>query len=383
MAAYSLVGNTVLAVQPMVVGGLVDLLHFSERQAGLIAAGELSGFSLGGLVLLTFVHRVNRRVLALSGVALLCCVDALSCAATDFPTMLALRFLAGVGSATAYSIFPVLAASSSRPERVFGIVNAASIAYAGVFVWVAPKILQLWQLPGIFLTMAGLAALVSPTILWTPAYYEERTERASVRKPVLQRAARVDSNIVILLIVTLSLYVGHGGIWAYQERIGVTAGLPKGQVGSLLGSSMLIWGVAGSLLATWLGLAIGRIWPQIVSFGVSVLAAVLLVVGTGPAAYGVACALIAFSWFYGLPYLTGLLALFDPKGRANIACVLVSTAGSALGPGIAAALLGRGSGYGAIGVMAGTCYLICLALVLVSIAHLRRAQPEALQSRYS
>ena len=380
MIAFSMVGNTVLVVQPMVVGGLVDLLHFSEREAGFVAAAELLGFSLASLSLLTFVHKVNRRVMALTGVAIVVVVDVIACTIKTFPPMLVLRFMAGAGSATAYAIFPTLAAASSRPERVFGIVNATSIAYAGVFVWLAPKILQLWHLPGIFLTMAALALFVSPTISWTPANSGDRTMPGAVRVAGARRRTKLNPNIAMLLGVIFFLYIGHGGIWAYQERIGVAAGLAKEQIGNLLGSSMLIWGVAGSLLATWLGLAIGRIWPQIISLGASILAALLLVLGAGALTYGVACALIAFSWFYGLPYQTGLLALFDPKGRANIGGVLMSTLGSALGPTLAAILLGYG-GHVAIGAMAGVSYVICLVLVLISIQQLARTHPDALRRR--
>jgi predicted MFS family arabinose efflux permease len=380
MIAFSMVGNTVLVVQPMVVGALVDLLHFSEREAGFVAGAELLGFSLGSLALLAFVHRVNRRTLALVGVAIVVGVDIVACMVKTFPLMLVLRFMAGVGSATAYAVFPTLAAASSRPERVFGIVNATSIAYAGVFVWLAPKLLQLWRLPGIFLTMAALALIVSPTIGWTPAYASEQSAQNAMAASGARAKWKLNPNIVMLLGVIFVLYIGHGGIWAYQERIGVAAGLAREQVGSLLGSSMLIWGVAGSLLATWAGLAIGRIWPQVISLSASILAAALLVLGTSLLAYGVACALIAFSWFYGLPYQTGLLALVDPKGRANIGGVLVSTLGSALGPTLAALLLGVG-GHTAIGLLAGFCYLVCLLLVLLSIRELMRTHPDAMRRR--
>ncbi|HEY6483354.1 MAG TPA: MFS transporter [Steroidobacteraceae bacterium] len=381
MAAYSIVGNTVLAVQPIVVGAMVDLLHFSQRQAGFIAAAELSGFSLGGACLLTFVHRANRRVIAISGVALVCVADVLACLIKSFPLMLVDRSLAGVGSAVAYAIFPVLAAASAKPERVFGIINATSIAYAGVFVWIGPTLIAKWGLPGIYLVMVALAVLVSPSIFWTPAYGPKSRTALAAGAAHLRGWLAANANVLILLVVLVCLYVGHGGIWAYQERIGVAAGIPRAQVGRLLGSSMLIWGVAGSLLSSWVGLSIGRIWPQIISFGGSIMAAMLLVAGTGPVAYGIACALIAASWFFGLPYLTGLLALFDPKGRANIAGMLASTTGSALGPAVAAILIGYGSGYPAIGAMAGVCYLLCLVLVLSCLSQLRAAASKTVEAR--
>jgi predicted MFS family arabinose efflux permease len=391
MSAFSMIGNSVLVVQPMAVGALVDLLHFSEREAGFIAAAELLGFSLGGLALLTFVHKVNRRVLAVAGVAVLVVMDLLACLLHTFPPMLVIRFMAGVGAAVGYSIFPVLAAASSRPERVFGIVNAVSIAYAGVFVLLAPMLLHWWHLPGLYGGIAAISLLVCPTIGWTPPRAEDGTNGGAgsaaetgagtaVSSPKGVPTGTQQRNIFMLLAVLFFLYVGHGGIWAYQERIGISAGLTKSQVGSLLGSSMLIWGVAGSLLATWLGLVIGRVWPQIISLGTSIVAAMLLVFGVGTLTYGVACALIAFSWFYGLPYQTGLLSLFDPKGRANIAGTLVATLGSALGPSIAAMLLGYG-GHAVIGVLAAVCYSICMTLVLLSIAELARTHPEAMTRR--
>jgi hypothetical protein len=90
MAAFSLAGNTVLAVQPMVVGGLVDLLHFSQSQAGFVAAAELLGFSLGGTALLFFVSKVDRRVLTLVGVGIAVSADVAACMVRAFPPMLLL-----------------------------------------------------------------------------------------------------------------------------------------------------------------------------------------------------------------------------------------------------------------------------------------------------
>ena len=59
----------------------------------------------------------------------------------------------------------------------------------------------------------------------------------------------------------------------------------------------------------------------------------------------------------------GLLAAFDPQGRANIAGSLMTTGGAAAGPFIGALLIGSGS-YGVLGVLAGICYAIALGLVL-------------------
>ena len=67
----------------------------------------------------------------------------------------------------------------------------------------------------------------------------------------------------------------------------------------------------------------------------------------------------------------GLLAAYDPRGKANLAGSLMTTSGAAAGPAIAAVLLGYGS-YHIIGVLAGICYFIALLLVLPAALRLDR-----------
>ena len=61
----------------------------------------------------------------------------------------------------------------------------------------------------------------------------------------------------------------------------------------------------------------------------------------------------------------GLLAARDPKGRAALAGVMMSTGGMAVGPAIAALLL-VGRAHWPIGVFAGICYLLALAIAVPS-----------------
>ena len=108
-----------------------------------------------------------------------------------------------------------------------------------------------------------------------------------------------------------------------------------------------------------------------ISLGVSIVAALALVFTDSSLGFGIASTLIALSWFYGLPYQMGLMAAYDPRGRANIAGSLMTTSGAAAGPAMAAILLGYG-GYRVIGVFAGLCYVVALALVLPAALRLDR-----------
>jgi predicted MFS family arabinose efflux permease len=357
MSAYAMAGNTPLVVQPMIVGALVDLRGFTERQAGIVAAVELTGLTLGILCLIGLVGRVRRSSFALLAVGAIVAANVATCFVDQFHWLLPLRFLSGVGAASAFCISSSLASSSAKPENSFAIMNAICIAYSGVLTLLSASILQAHGLPGIMLTLSFITLLALLLIPWIPP---SGVGHATARVPLA-----IPLPVLALLAMMLLLYTGHGAIWAFQERIGVAAGLTEQAVGRALGISMLLWGVGGSLLARVLSLSLGRIVPQVISLGASFIAVLLLVFGTTPVAFATSSGLIALSWFYGLPYQMGLLAAHDPKGRAALAGTMMSTAGMAAGPGIAAFLL-VGHGHWPIGAFAGICYLCALAIAMPS-----------------
>jgi predicted MFS family arabinose efflux permease len=360
--ALSVVGNGCMAVQPIIVGALVDRLGFSESQAGFVAALEMTGVGIGFVVLFWVAHLLPRRGLASAGLITIVAANLAACLIHRYEFMLIAQFIVGLGSAMVFTVFLTVGAAQQRPEHLFAIVNAVSIAYSGIFMPIAPDILAAWQLPGIFVTLAGIAALSGLLVPWLPALTPAPTA-SPLREAAANPAALLSPSVIMVLLMMLLLYTGHGAVWAYQERIGVSLGMSSPAVSKWLGISMLTWGVIGSLLASWIGMRIGRIWPQTLSLGVSVLAALILVFGTTPALFALACGLIALSWFYGLPYQMGLLSQYDPLGRLNLIGSTMTTGGAALGPALAAMLVGS-VGHWPVGVLAGCCYLTGLILVI-------------------
>jgi len=360
MGAFSMAGNTPLAVQPMVVGAMVDLLGLTERQAGIVASVELVGLTLGILAMIRIMSGAPRAALAGFAVATIVLANLMTCFVSSFALLLPTRFLSGIGAAAAFCAYLNMASSDEHPEHVFAIVNAVAIAYSGVLTLLAPYLLHAGGLPGLLLVLSVMTLLALLTIPWIIRFAPQ-----SPRPTPSPQFAGLPPGVMPLLAMMLLLYTGHGAIWAFQERIGVAAGLEPHAVGKWLGLSMLVWGVGGSLLARFMSMSIGRLWPQVISLGASCLAVLLLVYGSTPIEFATSCGLIAFSWFYGLPYQMGLLAMRDPKGRAALAGVMMSTGGMALGPAMAALLL-VGHEHWPIGVFAGICYLLALAIAVPS-----------------
>ena len=366
MGAFAMAGNTPLVAQPMVVGAMVDLVGLTERQAGILASVELTGLTLGILAMMPLVTRVKRSNLAVFAVTTIVAANVMTCFMTGFWALMPSRFLSGLGAAAAFCVYINLAASSERPENAFAIVNAISIAYSGLVNLVAPYLLQTGGLPGILIVLSVMTTLALLTLPWFA-----QTQPSGAAPAASTRRASPPQMWLPLLGMMLLLYTGHGAIWGYQERIGIAAGLSEHSVGTWLGLSMLVWGVGGSLLARAMNLSIGRMWPQIISLGASCLAALALVYGGTPRSFAVACALIAFSWFYGLPYQMGLLAARDLQGRVALAGVMMSTGGMALGPGIAAFLI-SGNAHQQIAIFSCACYLAALAIAIPATLSLSR-----------
>jgi predicted MFS family arabinose efflux permease len=285
-----------------------------------------------------------------------------ACLIHTYAPMLAIQFVVGIGSAMVFSVYLQAGAAQERPEHLFAIVNAVSIAYSGIFMPITPFILATWQLPGIFVTLAAIAAVSGVLMSWIPAGPPARPA-CPQRVAASASAALLTPRVVMVLLMMLLLYTGHGAVWAYQERIGVSLGMDPRSVSRWLGISMLTWGVIGSMLASWLGMRLGRLWPQVLSLGASVFAALILVLGATPALFALACGLIALSWFYGLPYQMGLLSQYDRLGRLNLIGCTMTTGGAALGPALAAMLV-TSAGHWPVGVLAGCCYLVGLLLVI-------------------
>src|SRR6185295_4342367 len=139
--AYSLLGNTAMAAQPVIVGALVDLLGFTPRQAGFVSAAELAGLAFGMLVLVCMVSRLSRRALALAAIIVIAAANAATLLATNLAETLPLRFINGIGAALSYSVFLTMAAATRRPERTFGIANAVSILATGLLVLAGPYVI--------------------------------------------------------------------------------------------------------------------------------------------------------------------------------------------------------------------------------------------------
>lgn len=371
MLVLAFIGNGGVVIQPMLLGGMVDEFGMSERLAGIIVTYEMLGFALSALLTSARIHIVNRRVLSVIALVVVI-IGNISSAFADSIFLLGVsRFVAGLGAGACVAVFNATVAGCQAPDKRFAQIIVMVMLYGGIAVYFAALLIENHGLWAAFLSLAVLACSGFLTVSYIPP-------RAPAKRIVVSNSGTSSRTryfyVGALLFGYFLLYAGHMAVWSYEERIGVALGLNRETIGGILGTAMF-FGVMGATLAIYLDMRFGRAWPQIISLALSIVAALSLVYGDHHYVYMFSAYLITFSWYYGLPYLTGLMAWLDKSGRVAALGGTMFTLGSVCGPAIAASVITFG-GYRLIGWIGASFYVLCLCLVL-PVAYASDAEEKA------
>ena len=148
--------------------------------------------------------------------------------------------------------------------------------------------------------------------------------------------------------------------FTYVERLGVALDFSDQQIGAMLLVASLI-GIPGAFVIVLIGDRFGRIGPLALGIGVAIGGLVLFAFFSDNFALYLAGGLmVGFSWAYCLPYIQTLTAALDPRGSAIAAGASASTIGGAVGPGLAALVVGEGE-YRAVMLLAMVLFVIALS----------------------
>jgi len=137
-------------------------------------------------------------------------------------------------------------------------------------------------------------------------------------------------------------------------------------------------GLAGGVVAAWVGARIGRVLPIALGLSLNVAAAAGLAVCESIFAFSALNLLWGLAYNFLVPYLMGTLAALDDRGRWAVAAESLWNGGTVPGPWIAGLLVERG-GMLPLAGWALVTGVICLVLVAVALRRFesRRAGASA------
>jgi MFS family permease len=271
------------------VGGLVCGAYIGKVPPALPAQREELGLSLveSGFIATTFnvigllvgmfvgvlCDRFGHKRLGLAGLAVMCLAGLLGAAAWDFPSLLASRFLEGVG----FILFTVAgsalmaAAAADRRDRmkVMGLWSSYMPSGGSLALLVAPLLIATWGWRGSWVTWslaAAAALLLVARYAPTPRYGEVRSMKLALE------SLRQPGSVALALL--FAFYVAQWTsvmIWLPTFLVDERGTAPA--LASLLAALMVLVNVPGNIGGGWL-IAHG------VRRGILILAAATIMVAT-------------------------------------------------------------------------------------------------------
>jgi predicted MFS family arabinose efflux permease len=119
-------------IMAALVSGLVEGLHFTEKQAGLVASANVYGAAFGALIAVFFVRRVSWRRTSVLLLCALIMADLLSTLIKNPTAMIAMRLLHGtIGGMLVGTGFSVIARARASRIVPSACCSSCSSALAG------------------------------------------------------------------------------------------------------------------------------------------------------------------------------------------------------------------------------------------------------------
>ncbi len=362
--AAQLIGGLITQLSPLVVGGVITGLTLSAQQAGYIAFAEFLVLSITAILVAPVLHRFPYRTICFYAVCLAITANVVSVQVTTLTVMIIVRCLAGIGEGIIYAISLAAVASHSRnPDKVYGYFQLAWALVSVILFSAGGYLTDMYAHRGIF----GLTAIVMIIFVFFLRGLPSDKPTIVKNKPVAEN--EIPTMLGIYTLAGIFIFIAGGAaVYTFFEQLGVRSGLTTTQVGFVLtvGSGV---GIIGAGLATWLNVRKGRFIP-ISAFCIWYAStSMVLCLNSNATVYIVAVMSSFISFYFAVPYLFGLAAALDKKGRLAAAAGSVYLLGFAFGPMIAGNLI-EWHGYAGLGLASASTTMLSWSILIYIVYQL-------------
>lgn len=350
---------------PVFVEAMVDWGGLSPAEAGYVQAAESLGKAVAAITLLFVVHHLDWRRLVRTALAVLVIGNLLSILATGFLELVAVRFICGLAPGVVVPLAYAMVGMTPQRERNFGLLLTTLLAYGTLAFTVLPWLFAHSGLPGGLLFYAGVAGVGWWFASWVPRGGQQAGVAASDLDT--DSASTLPGSLRPWTVLTLALYfIGMSGAWAYFSLIADAGGVAASTTSGILAASQ-VSGIVGGLLVVVTGDRLGRLLPIALGLTLTIAALLLLRGPLSPAVLAVSALAFAGLWNHTHPYLLSAISSLDNSGRLVVQATVAQMCGIAVGPALAARLVGATGDYG---MVVGVCSLslgLALACILPAL----------------
>ncbi len=364
----SVVGVFGLMTQPMVAGVFTDLLGFELQQGGNVIIAEIAGGALASILAMFWINRVNWRYTVLFALVCVAGGNLLTVYQTDAQAITWLRFAVGIlGQGTAFAIGISMIGNTADPDRNFGFVIAAQVAFGVLsLATLRPLVDNFQSIGGLYLPLAALAVIALAFIRFVPPGPAPREAHA-------EGAAKGSLALPVTGLVAMLIWCcGLGAIWTFVERIGVAGGLESALALQSLSVSSAV-AILGALLAAALAAkGVGRFLPVTVALLGQMAVAWFISGELSWVELAIKASIFQVCWNLTGPFLMGAIAASDVGGKVAVLIPAAQTSGFFIGPTIALQFIDQ-VGLSAANLTAIACCAIALAIFIPLSARLKAA----------
>lgn len=370
--------------QAQMLGPLMSSYDLSEIQIGIMFTQELTVYALAALFVAGPLSRISRVKAAAFGGVLLIIVNLISANTDSFEVLRITRLLAGFAGGIMGAAGTASAASALNPQRVFAIVGVSWGLIAAVQLIVFPYLTVPYGSEGGYYGMAAAVVLVMPMILWlNPPRAHEVAPMSDAFKQKLSLWERITERLgvrdapngrfAILVMLAMFIYeIGQGATQVFLEQFGLRTGLEEYGIGQILGVTGFL-GLMGGVLAAWMGTRFGNLRPIVVGVIFGAFFASALALGTSSALFGANYLGWNIAYYFLIPYMMGVLAQMDDRGRWAVATEAVWWLGAAPGAAVGGVLVAKG-GYTALAFLAPISGFVCLVILVHTLKRFNISQ---------
>jgi predicted MFS family arabinose efflux permease len=314
-------------IMSALVSGLIDGLHFSQKDAGFVASANVYGAAFGALIAVFMVKRIPWRRAAIAALVTLIAIDLASTQIAVPDILIGTRFVHGVAGGFLVGVAFSVIARTHMPDRVFGMLLVVQFGLGGLGVMFLPALVPVFGTPVLFLALIAVSAI---TLVMLP-FIADYPPRTAPLAPGGAPARTAWGPLALTLVCIFLFQAGNMALSAYIIELGRAYGLTLAFISPAIGIATWI-GALGSVAVVALGTRIGRFRPLVLGLILNAAMNALFLFSDQWVVFAGANIGGAIAWGFTIPYLLGLASAFDTSGQGATMAGFFSKMGLATGP---------------------------------------------------
>lgn len=358
-----LVGNLLSSLSPMYIGALMEDLHLSEADAGLVMSVELIAAAASLTLFSRRLVAIAPFRLAAAGAAVVLAAQLASALVTQLPVLMCVRGVSGIGASFALLAASVLISRQPDPDRYIAIAMVGTaLVFTGV-MGVCGIAVAYYGVVGFYMVAAGTTVAMLPLFIVVRVVPDAplTSHAGSIPLPPSLASGRGATIFAFVVAIIGLTFIGQAA-WSFAQRSATNAGIAAAEIGGWLAGSNLLT-VLGSVFAAWISSRITSIVPLIIGILTTGLTCAVQVGAESSWAFELPVLLNGFAFGFSTPFVFGTGARLDRSGTVVAylnSAVLFTQAATPL---FAGELIEYGS-YQSLGLILGAGTLIATALIV-------------------